>query len=178
MLQSAPTCSTSHAVERGRSGLWNEVEVDCHMGIYWDLTWTDHLRLKETNIKNMNAHMYMQIFPTKLTSLVWDGTGHLELGGWGVPSPGAQLTRTYVCVLHKQRQCLRSSWNRFFHISLKLPNEIIYYHTLMRAWYSSFSLCTHISPSLGPALVFNNGILARFFFVTSSTMLNFHAELF
>lgn len=42
--------------------------------------------------------------------------------------------------------------------------------TFMRVWYSSLSLCTQRSPSLGPAFVFRRGICANVFRVPSSTM--------
>lgn len=45
--------------------------------------------------------------------------------------------------------------------------------TWIKAWYSSFSLCTHKSLSRGPAFVLRSGIELRVFFVTSSTIFVF-----
>lgn len=42
--------------------------------------------------------------------------------------------------------------------------------TLIRAWYSSFSLCTQMSFSRGPARICSNGRLLSVFLVLSSTI--------
>ena len=47
----------------------------------------------------------------------------------------------------------------------------VHIFTLIKDWYSSFSLCTHRSPSRGPALVLSSGIAARAFLVPASTIL-------
>ena len=49
--------------------------------------------------------------------------------------------------------------------------NINYVITLINEPYSSFSLITQESLSLGPAFVFKRGIEARLFFVASSTIL-------
>lgn len=49
--------------------------------------------------------------------------------------------------------------------------------TWIKAWYSSFSLCTHKSLSRGPAFVLRTGIQVSDFFVTSSTIFNLSLSL-
>lgn len=43
--------------------------------------------------------------------------------------------------------------------------------TLISDWYSSFNRCTHMSFSLGPALVCNNGMPLNVLRVLSSTII-------
>lgn len=49
-----------------------------------------------------------------------------------------------------------------------LSDSLLFWTYLIRLWYSSLSLVTHNSPSLGPAFVFKSGICARVRFVASS----------